>query len=94
MAPLSKLSSECQKCPHINNCDNKRMAACAISEWKPCVVEPIAPITTPLVQPMTREEHQITINMGEYGKIDTSLEEITKKIERDFYRKAFDIDRL
>lgn len=83
---ISKLSDECKKCPHVNDCDNKRMVACAMRELKPNIVDATAPITMPLAQPMWRIEHPITINMGEYGAIDTSLEEIAEKLKKDFYK--------
>jgi len=45
-----------------------------------------APITDRPTQSMLKVEHKITINMGEYGKVDTSLEEIAEKFKKDFYK--------
>lgn len=86
MKTISKLYDKCKKCPHVNNCDNKRMVACALTEYKPNRIDAIAPITMPYAQPISRIENSITINMGEYGTINTSLEEIAEKIKNDFYK--------
>jgi len=83
---ISELSDECKKCPHVNNCENKRMAACALKEWKPNIVDNTLSITMPIAQPILRIENPITINMGEYGTINTSLEEIAEKIKKNLYK--------
>jgi hypothetical protein len=83
---ISKLSDECKKCSHVDDCDNKRMVACAMKEWKPIIADAAAPITMPLVQPMVRVEHPITINMGEFGTINTSREEIVESIKKSIYK--------
>lgn len=87
MQTISKLSDECQKCPHVNDCGNKRMVACAMREFEPNIaVEVKAPITMPIAHPMLKIEHSITINMGEYGTINTSLEKIAEKLKEDLYK--------
>lgn len=86
MQAISKLSDECKKCLHVNDCNNKRMVACAMREWKPNAVNATASITMPPVQPMLKIEHPIKINMGEYGSVNTSLEEIAEKLKKDFYK--------
>lgn len=86
MKTISKLSDECRKCSYLDNCDNNRMVVCAMEEWKPNMADVVAPTITPLSQPMLRIEHPITINMGEYGTMNTSLEEISEKIKKDFYK--------
>lgn len=86
MKTISKLSDKCKKCPHVNNCGNKRMVACALPEYKSNRVDAIAPTTMPHAQPISRIENPITINMGEYGTINTSLEEIAEKIKKDLYK--------
>lgn len=84
---LSKLSSKCKKCPNVKNCNNKRMEACALAEIpKLSTMNATNNTTMPLTQPILRTEHPVTINMGEYGSIDTSLEEIAEKLKKDFYK--------
>ena len=57
-----------------------------MEEWKPNMADAVAPMTVSLSQPVMRVEHQITINMGEFGVINTLLEEITENLKRDFYK--------
>jgi hypothetical protein len=85
---ISKLAEKCQKCKHVNQCDEKRMAACAIAELPPLnTASAVMPLTAPLSMPMAREYTPITINMGEYGTINTSLEEIKEKLEKDLFKE-------
>ena len=35
MPSISKMSDKCKKCPHVKECDNKRMVASAMIECKP-----------------------------------------------------------
>lgn len=86
MKTISKLSDKCRKCLYIDDCNNKRMVACAIEEYKPNMASAAVSITTPLSQPVRRVEHPITINMGESGTINTSIEEIAENLKRDFYK--------
>lgn len=86
MRTISKLSDKCKKCSHVSDCNNKRMVACAMEEFKPNMTNATAPKTMSLSQPMLKAEHPITINMGDYGTINTSLEEIAEKLKRDFYK--------
>jgi hypothetical protein len=93
MPTLSKLSDECKKCPHVDDCDNKRMVACALKEWEPNTMAPAtAPITMPLAQPMLRVECHITIDMGKYGRIDILREEIEKQLLNELYKNAFKLN--
>lgn len=62
------------------------MVACAMKEYKPNMASATVPTATPLSQPVKRVEHPITINMGESGIINTSLEEIAEKLKKDFYK--------
>lgn len=75
---LSKLHPKCKKCKHKNACDNKRMVACGILPIK-------TEVTQPITQPILRGYTPITINMGEYGTIDTILEEIKEQLNKEYY---------
>lgn len=88
MPALSRMSDKCRKCKHVDDCDNKRMVACAIAELPPSSMENATmPLTAPLSAPVLRKHTTITINMGEYGTINTSLEEIQEKIKKDLLKK-------
>lgn len=54
-------------------------------ECKPNMATNAASLTTPSMQRALRVEHPIRINMGEYGTIDTSLEEMSEKLKKELY---------
>lgn len=84
---ISKLSSKCKKCPNIKRCNNKRMEACALAEIpKLNAINTTVSATMTLTQPISRIENKVIINMGEYGVINTSTEEIAEKLKEDFYK--------
>lgn len=83
MPTLSRTSEKCRKCSKVNSCNNKRMEACAVAELpKQTISNLTAPRTGIAVMPMSNPITPITIKMGEYGDIHTSLEEINEKIAR------------
>ncbi|SMB95415.1 hypothetical protein SAMN00017405_0397 [Desulfonispora thiosulfatigenes DSM 11270] len=89
---LSKICDECKNCKNKDACNNKRMVACALAEMsKPNLESRTMPNTAPLRQPFTRKHTPITIKMGEYGNINTSMEEINNKISQQI-NKGFQIN--
>ncbi|HDK7179211.1 TPA: hypothetical protein PTW06_000981 [Clostridium botulinum] len=77
MTTLSKSHEKCEKCKDKDNCDNKRMVACRFDEIpRPKIEKMTIPNAQPLCQPIYAP---ITINMGGYEAIDTTLEEINKE---------------
>ncbi|MBU3193475.1 hypothetical protein KPL30_02845 [Clostridium algidicarnis] len=85
MATLSKLHDKCEKCKYRDSCNNKRMVACRLVETsKPDMKNGTLPNTEPLTQPLSRKHTSITINMGGYGNINTSMEQIAKQINKAF----------
>lgn len=93
MATLSKLHDKCEKCKHKGNCNNKRMVACALAETPKYKNDTAAPIAETFAQPIARKHTPITINMGEYGKIETSLEGLQEQfkrgLEKELYKGVF-----
>lgn len=88
MATLSKLDSRCKKCKHKDSCNNKRMMACALAEMpKPDMKNAALPNVEPLAQPASRKHTPITIKIGKYGNINTSMEQITENINKQFTLK-------
>ena len=92
MQTISKLSDKCKSCSNVDNCDNKRMVACAMKEFKPNIANAIAHTTMSPIQPVLRIEHPITINIGYYGTIDTSLEDIADNLNKDLYKDIFNVN--
>jgi hypothetical protein len=61
------------------------MEACALAELpKKATTNLTAPLATSLAAPMARKHTPITIHMGEYGDVDTSLEAIKEQISKSF----------
>ncbi len=87
MAKLSNIHDVCKKCEHKDGCKNKRMVACAMAELPPLMEKPNMSPKAPLSMPMAREYIPITINMGEYGIVNTSLEELKEQLERDIWKR-------
>lgn len=85
---LSKMHKRCKKCKYTNICENKRMVACNIAEIPPTnMISSTIDNMRPYGQPLMRKYTPITINMGEFGKIETSLEEILEILTKDFNKK-------
>ncbi|AOY53856.1 hypothetical protein [Clostridium perfringens] len=86
---LSKMDKKCKNCKHKDNCDNKRMVACSVAEIPQAnmISATFTDNMVPCGQPLMRKETPITINMGEFGKIETSLEEISESLKKDFYKE-------
>lgn len=90
MATLSKLSDKCKKCPHVDDCENKRMVACALAEMpKSNALDIVASNTPSNYIPTSRKHTPITINMGECGGIQTSLEELHEQFKRDLEKELY-----
>ncbi|MDU3597750.1 MAG: hypothetical protein E7F68_22070 [Clostridium butyricum] len=84
MGSISKLSDKCEKCHYKDTCDNKRMVACAVVEQEnnKLMDNVAAPLTNPLGNPMSNKVIPITIYMGEYGNIHTTMESIKEQVEK------------
>lgn len=93
MGTLSMLSGECKKCPNVKECNNKRRVACAFIEMPKKLSSGCnTSLTSKIVAPMARTRTPITIKMGEYCNINTSLEEINERIAEDFNKKIFNLN--
>lgn len=87
---LSKLHKKCNKCKYKNICDNKRMVACNIAEIPPTnIISSTINNIMPNEQPLMIKYTPITINMGEFGKRETSLEEIAESLRKDLNEKLW-----
>lgn len=85
---LSKMHKTCKKCKYKNICDNKKMVACSIAEIPPTnMISSTIDNIMSNGQPLMRKYTPITINMGEFGKRETSLEEISESLRKDLNKK-------
>ena len=81
MPSLSRLSTECEACPFVEKCNNKRMVG--ESYIMPALAEAIAPV----IQPMAIKHDYRDIKVAPNTTITIDVEEVKKQLERDFYRK-------
>lgn len=75
MPNLSRISPECEKCPFVKKCNNKRMVA-------------EAEMASPLLQPVAVKHDYRDIKVAPNTTITIDLEELKKQIERDIYRST------
>lgn len=85
---LSKMHKTCKKCKYKNICDNKKMVSCSIAEIPSTnMISSTIDNIMSNGQPLMRKYTPITINMGEFGKRETSLEEISESLRKDLNKK-------
>ena len=83
MPTLSRTAEKCRKCSNVKNCNNKRLEACALAELsKQASASLTMPLTGLSMLPMSNPVTPITIKMGEYGDMHTTMEEINEKIAK------------
>lgn len=95
----SMLAQKCQECERRNACAVKRMEMYWYNVPDDCpqlfgYAQPaMAELTQPLIAPIVETYTPITINMGEYGTIHTSHEELKRQlqreIEKELYKRCF-----
>ena len=89
MSTLSRTAEQCRKCPNVKDCNNKRLEACALAELpKQASVNLTAPLTGLSTLPMAKTVTPIIIHMGEYGDINTTMQEINEKIAKSLMINA------
>lgn len=84
MPSLSKIHGKCKDCKHKDSCTNKKMVACIADTTVENNTQCISRDNTEYrSQPAHLKCTPITINMGEYGNINTTIEEIKKQLKKD-----------
>lgn len=85
MTAVSKLHEKCEKYKYKDSCNEKRTVACGLLELpKPNMENATMPNAETFAQPTTGKHTPITINMGEHGNINTSMEQIEEQINKTF----------
>lgn len=79
---LSRLSAKCRACPFVEKCDHKETEA--LEYLEPVAASPV----TEMVQPMTVKLDYRDIKIGENTTITIDVEELKRRMERDFYKNA------
>lgn len=79
---LSMDSDECLKCPHHDNCDEKRMVACALLEMShKQILQPIAqPVMNPIMMPIANNFRSVKIQIEPRISIGDIEQEIVKNL--------------
>lgn len=86
MPIVSRLCGECQKCPFVSKCDNKRLEAMAYLEPKVAAsasVDYAAPVPADI---LVKHDYR-DIKVGENTTITIDVEELKRQMKKDFYRK-------
>lgn len=84
---FSKTSDECLHCKYFNDCDNKRLVMCAVKEVPPPMLERAAEsVSMPLMEELAVEHDYRDVKVGENTTITIDLEDIKKRMEKDFYK--------
>lgn len=79
----SKVSEICKSCEHYDDCDNKRMEACAYLIFKESLAQQS---TEPIAADMAVKHDYRDIKIAENTTVTIDLEEIKKKVKKDFYK--------
>lgn len=82
MTGLRRLAPECEACPFVEKCDNKRMVG------ESYIIPAFAEMIAPTLQPLVVKHDYRDIKVAPNTTITIDVEGLKKQIERDIYRKA------
>lgn len=86
MPIVSRLCGECQKCPFVSKCDNKRLEAMAYLEPKVAASASVDYAAPVLADILVKHDYR-DIKVGENTAITIDVEELKRQMKKDFYRK-------
>ena len=86
---LSVLDEHCRSCEYVNDCDNKRMAACAYMQQKQ---KNLASATAenfsmPMAAEMTVKHDYRDVKIAEGVTVTIDIEDMKKQLERNIYKQ-------
>ena len=85
---LSKTDERCLKCKYFEDCDNKRMVACAVMNIPEPIAQTAGAKTSQALQSGMLVKHDYReIKIAENTTVTIDLEELKKKMEEDFYKQ-------
>ena len=87
MVALRKDSDKCKTCYFYNNCDEKRMVLCAISDNNPISKDTQENISEQLQEDILMKHDYRNVKVSEGMTITIYLEDVKKNIENDLYRQ-------
>lgn len=84
---LSKVSEICKSCELYDDCNNKKIEACACLIPKESLANPSTQQSTePIVADMAVKHKYMDIKITENTTVTIDLEKLKKKIKKDFYK--------
>lgn len=87
MVVFSKTSDECLQCAHFNDCDKKRLVACAMKELPTQIAAKAAEsVSMPLVEDLAVKHDYRNIKVDENTTVTIDLEDLKRQMEKDFYK--------
>lgn len=86
MPIVSRLCEECQKCPFVSKCDNKRMEAMAYLEPKVAAAVSVDCASPVLADILVKHDYR-DIKVGENTTITIDVEELKRQMKKDFYKQ-------
>lgn len=87
MKIISQLSEKCQKCPYVNDCDEKRMVACGMMERPEKMFNSAsAAMTMPIAAEMLVKHDYRDIKISPTQTVTVDLEEMKKDFEKQIYK--------
>lgn len=85
---LSKTSAVCNHCEHFDDCDNKRMEACAVIVPERQLAQSVSsPLAEPLMQEMAVKHDYRNVKIAENTTVTIDLVEVKEQLKKDFYKQ-------
>lgn len=82
---FSKDHKVCQKCKYYDDCDNKRMVACAVFPERPLTDPLQAEIAQPLMNNIAVKHDCRDIKINDSMTITIDLEELKEQMRKELY---------
>ncbi len=87
MISITKLHEKCEKCPYVNDCDEKRMVACGLMELPEKSFNSASEaMTMPVAAEMLVKHNYRNIKIGPTQTITVDLEEMKKDLKKQIYK--------
>lgn len=88
MIALKKDHPKCKACKHYDDCDEKRMVACAMME-PPMLERAAQNVTLPVSQDIAVKHDYRDVWVDKDTTVTIDLEDIKKQIEREIYKSLY-----
>ena len=86
---LSRMWSGCRKCQFRDTCQNKRMEGLMYYPEQNMAASVASPVVADMIEPMAVKHEYRDIKIADGMTVTIDLEEIKKRMVRDFYKGIF-----